>query len=101
MPEATADEDVLIGLRRAWPAALIMNPVVPTGPEQTDRAAADHWLGPGAELISSGHGFIASPDLVERLRTGLPIAPADEPAYHQGGDAGHPADPAYRHTAAA
>lgn len=86
--ETTAGEDVLIGLRRAWPGTLIMNPVPPMGPKQTGRAEADHWLGLGAELISFGRGFLANPDLVERLRTGLPIAPVDEATYCQGGDAG-------------
>ncbi|MBB5807822.1 N-ethylmaleimide reductase [Saccharothrix ecbatanensis] len=97
--EATADEEVLIGLRRAWPGALIMNPVVPMGPKQTDRTAADHWLGLGADLISFGRAFISNPDLVERLRTGVPIAPVDPDTYYQGGDAGYLTYPAYQHTA--
>ncbi|KOX29382.1 1,2-oxophytodienoate reductase [Saccharothrix sp. NRRL B-16348] len=97
--EATADEDVLIGLRRAWPGILIMNPVVPMGPKQTDRSTADHWLDLGAELISFGRAFVANPDLVERLRTGVPIAPVDPGTYYQGGDAGYLTYPAYQYTA--
>ncbi|MEU5087721.1 alkene reductase [Streptomyces sp. NPDC021356] len=99
--EATVGEDVLVGLRRTWPGTLIMNPVLPMGPKQTGRAEADHWLGLGAELISFGRGFIANPDLVERLRTGVPLAPVDEATYYQGGDAGYLTYPAYRyaHTA--
>ncbi|MCC8245211.1 alkene reductase [Saccharothrix luteola] len=97
--EATADEEVLIGLRRAWPGTLVMNPVVPMGPKQTDRAAADHWLGLGAELISFGRAFIANPDLVERLRATLPIAPVDADTYYQGGDAGYLTYSTYQHTA--
>ncbi|WP_328360029.1 alkene reductase [Streptomyces sp. NBC_00445] len=97
--EATADEDVLVALRRAWPGTLIMNPVLPMGPKQTGRAEADHWLGLGAELISFGRAFIANPDLVERLRTGLPIAPVDEATFYQGGDSGYLTYPAYQHTA--
>ncbi|QQQ77304.1 alkene reductase [Saccharothrix sp. 6-C] len=97
--EATADEEVLIGLRRAWPGALVVNPVVPMGPRRTDRAAADRWLGLGAELISFGRAFVANPDLVERLRAGLPLASADTATYYQGGDAGYLTYPAYRHTA--
>ncbi|WP_399880858.1 alkene reductase [Streptomyces sp. BBFR51] len=96
--EATADEEVLIGLRRAWPGALIMNPVLPMGPKQAGRQDADHWLGLGADLISFGRGFIANPDLVERLRTGLPVAPVDEATYYQGGDAGYLTYSAYQHT---
>ncbi|WP_328558591.1 alkene reductase [Streptomyces coelicoflavus] len=97
--EATADEEVLVALRRAWPGALVMNPVLPMGPKQTGREDADHWLGLGADLISFGRGFIANPDLVERLRTGLPLAPVDEATYYQGGDAGYLTYPAYQHTA--
>ncbi len=97
--EATVDDDVLIGLRRAWPGTLIMNPVLPLGPKQTGRAEADRWLGLGAELISFGRGFLANPDLVERLRTGLPIAPTDEATYYAGGDAGYLTYPAYQYTA--
>jgi N-ethylmaleimide reductase len=97
--EATADEDLLVALRRLWPGTLVMNPVLPMGPKQTGREDADHWLGLGAELISFGRGFIANPDLVERLRAGLPVAPVDEATYYQGGDAGYLTYPAYQHTA--
>ncbi|GGW46344.1 alkene reductase [Streptomyces griseoloalbus] len=97
--EATAEEEVLIGLRRAWPGTLIMNPVLPMGPKQTGRTEADHWLGLGADLISFGRAFIANPDLVERLRTGLPIAPVDGATYYQGGDAGYLTYAAYQYTA--
>ncbi|MGC0420057.1 alkene reductase [Embleya sp. AB8] len=97
--EATAAEEVLVGLRRAWPGTLIVNPALPMGPKQVDRTAADHWLGLGADLISFGRAFIANPDLVERLRTGLPIAPTDETTYYQGDDAGYLTYPAYQYTA--
>ncbi len=97
--EATADEEVLVALRRAWPGALIMNPVLPMGPKQTDRSDADHWLGLGADLISFGRAFVANPDLVERLRTGVPIAPVDEATYYQGGDAGYLTYPAHQYAA--
>lgn len=97
--EATAGEDVLVGLRKAWPGTLIMNPALPMGPKQTGRGDADHWLGLGADLVSFGRAFIANPDLVERLRTGLPVAPVDEDTYYQGGDAGYLTYPAYAHTA--
>lgn len=97
--EATADEGTLLALRRAWPGTLVMNPVLPMGPRQAGRAEADHWLGLGADLISFGRAFIANPDLVERLRTGLPIAPADESTYFEGGDEGYLTYPAYRHSA--
>ncbi|MEW2069587.1 alkene reductase [Streptomyces sp. NPDC007346] len=95
--EATADDDVLVALRRAWPGTLIMNPVVPMGPKRGGRPDADRWLGLGADLVSFGRAFIANPDLVERLRGGLPIAPDDEATYYQGGDAGYVTYPAYQH----
>lgn len=93
--EATVAEEVLLTLRRAWPGTLIVNPVLPMGPKQTGRDDADHWLGLGADLISFGRAFLANPDLVERLRTGLPIAPADEATYFQGGDEGYLTYPPY------
>ncbi|MFD5508414.1 alkene reductase [Streptomyces sp. NPDC127051] len=96
--EATIDEDVLLGLRRTWPGTLIVNPTLPMGPKQTGRTEADHWLGLGADLISFGRAYIANPDLVERLRLGLPLAPVDEATFYQGGDAGYLTYPAYRHT---
>lgn len=95
--EATTDEEVLVALRRAWPGTLVMNPVFPLGPKQTGRDDADHWLALGADLISFGRAFIANPDLVERLRGGLPIAPVDEATYYQGGDAGYLTYPAYQY----
>ncbi|MET9790091.1 alkene reductase [Streptomyces canus] len=97
--EATAPEETLLDLRRVWPGVLVMNPVLPMGAKQAGRSEADHWLGLGAELISFGRAFIANPDLVERLRTDLPIAPADEATYFQGGDNGYLTYPAYQYTA--
>ena len=97
--EATIDEETLVALRRTWPGTLVMNPVLPMGPKQAGRTDADHWLGLGADLISFGRAFIANPDLVERLRTGLPIAPADEATYFEGGDNGYLTYSAYQHSA--
>lgn len=95
--EATFDEDVLVGLRRAWPGTLIVNPVFPMGPQQADRTAAEHWLALGADLISFGRAFIANPDLVERLRQNLPIAEHDQETWYAGGDAGYLTYHAYQH----
>ncbi|MFJ4369180.1 alkene reductase [Streptomyces chartreusis] len=97
--EATIDEETLVALRRTWPGTLVMNPVLPMGPKQAGRTDADHWLGLGADLISFGRAFIANPDLVERLRTDLPIAPADEATYFEGGDNGYLTYSAYQHSA--
>jgi N-ethylmaleimide reductase len=97
--EATAEEELLLDLRRAWPGTLIVNPVLPMGPKQTGRDDADHWLALGGDLISFGRAFIANPDLVERLRRALPIAPVDEATYYQGGDLGYLTYPAHQYAA--
>ncbi|GAA3121080.1 hypothetical protein GCM10020254_80400 [Streptomyces goshikiensis] len=97
--EATAEEATLVALRRAWPGTLVMNPVFPMGAKQTGRDDADHWLGLGADLISFGRAFLANPDLVERLRGGIPLTPVDEATYFQGGDAGFLTYPAHQYAA--
>jgi N-ethylmaleimide reductase len=97
--EATTDEDTLLELRKNWDGTLIVSPTVPMGPRRTDRDHADHWLALGADLISFGRAFIGNPDLVERLRAGLPLVEDDQDTWYQGGDAGYLDYPAYRHTA--
>ncbi|MFE2527983.1 alkene reductase [Streptomyces sp. NPDC059382] len=97
--EATSDEATLVALRRAWQGTLVMNPVLPMGAKQTGREDADHWLGLGADLISFGRAFLANPDLVERLRGGLPLAPVDEATYFQGGDTGYLTYPTHQYAA--
>ncbi|MFD4442313.1 alkene reductase [Nocardia sp. NPDC058519] len=97
--EATTDHEVLLKLRRTWPGTLIMNPVLPMGPKQTGLTEAEHWLELGADLISFGRAFLANPDLVERLRNHLPLAPADESTYYQGGDNGYLTYPAHQYAA--
>jgi N-ethylmaleimide reductase len=97
--EATTDDETLLDLRRAWPGTLVMNPVHPSGPKPAGPADAERWLGLGADLISFGRAFLANPDLVERLRNALPINPADENTYFQGGDRGYLTYPAYRYPA--
>ncbi|MFE3859951.1 alkene reductase [Streptomyces goshikiensis] len=97
--EATAEEAALVALRRAWPGTLVVNPVFPMGAKQTGRDDADHWLGLGADLISFGRAFLANPDLVERLRGGLPLTPVDEATYFQGGDTGFLTYPAHQYAA--
>lgn len=104
--EATTDEDTMLALRRRWTGALVVNPSSwlqrggdGFGPEPTGRRSADHWLGLGADLISFGRAFVANPDLVERLRLGLPLAEADPATFYGGGAAGLVDHPTYRHTA--
>ncbi|WP_245670797.1 hypothetical protein [Nocardia flavorosea] len=97
--EATIDDEVLLDLRRAWPGTLIMNPVHPSSPTPTGPADAGRRLHAGADLISFGRAFLANPDLVERLRNALPLTPADEETYFQGGNSGYLTYPAYQYTA--
>ena len=100
---ATTDEDTLVSLRRSWTGALMVNPSSwlqrsgeSYGPAPTDRESADHWLGLGADLISFGRAFIANPDLVERLRLGLPLAEADPATFYGGGERGYLDQSPYR-----
>lgn len=79
---------------------MIVNPSNPMGATRTDRKAADHWLDLGADVISFGRAFLANPDLVERLRSDLPLDEADEATYYTGGDKGYLDYSAYRHQAA-
>ncbi|MET7641034.1 alkene reductase [Streptomyces sp. NPDC005438] len=97
--EATTEDEVLDSLRAAWPGTLVMNPTDPTGPRWTERADADRWLARGADLVSFGRAYLANPDLVERLRLGLPLAGAETETYFQGGDRGYLTYPAYQHVA--
>ncbi|MGW7364886.1 alkene reductase [Streptomyces sp. NPDC054841] len=85
----TAEDDVLIGLRKAWPGAFIVNPGGQIGPKPTDKALGEHWLALGADLISYGRAYLANPDLVERLRLGLPLRESNQETWYQGGDTGY------------
>jgi len=42
-----------------------------------------------ADLIAFGRPWISNPDLVERLRAGAPLAPADETTFYGGGEHGY------------
>ncbi|MGW2250662.1 hypothetical protein ACWCXH_10720 [Kitasatospora sp. NPDC001660] len=57
-------------------------------PEDGGRAGADRLLAAGADLISFGHGFLADPDPVERLRTGAPLSPVRDGLMYTGGAEG-------------
>jgi 2,4-dienoyl-CoA reductase-like NADH-dependent reductase (Old Yellow Enzyme family) len=51
-----------------------------------DRAAEEHWLGLGADVISFGRAFLGNPDLVERFRADLPLEQGDKATFYVGGD---------------
>ncbi|MBS7707834.1 alkene reductase [Chelatococcus asaccharovorans] len=55
-----------------------------------DRARADATLKNGcADLIAFGRPFISNPDLVERMRDGIPAAPWDRSTFYTRGEKGY------------
>jgi len=54
-----------------------------------DAALADRALAHGADLVAFGRPYIANPDLVERLRDGVPLAQGDRTTYYGGGAQGY------------
>ncbi len=60
-----------------------------------DRALADAALDQGADLVAFGRPFIGNPDLVRRLRDGLPWAEPDRRTFYGGGDVGYIDYPAW------
>ncbi len=72
---ADPDLPLFADLRRAWPGTLIANPALSHEEVAADggRLRAERLLAGGADLVALGRGFLANPDLVERLRTGAPL----------------------------
>jgi len=71
--------------RRYWPGTLIANF---GSPDPHDPAEDEAVLRDGrADAVSFGRHALANPDLVERLRSGAPLNPADRATFY-GGDAG-------------
>ncbi|WP_285564078.1 alkene reductase [Streptomyces sp. RTGN2] len=74
---ADPDQPLFSTIRKEWPGTLIANPAL----SREDLAAdggmrrGERLLAEGADLIALGRGFLANPDLVERLRTGAPLNP--------------------------
>ncbi|MFG2982585.1 alkene reductase [Streptomyces sp. NPDC048258] len=62
-------------IRKAWPGTLIANPVLSREEVAADggKRRGERLLAEGADLVALGRGFLANPDLVERLRTGAPL----------------------------
>jgi N-ethylmaleimide reductase len=54
-----------------------------------DAALADKALAHGADLVAFGRPYIANPDLVERVRGGVPFAQGDRATYYGGGARGY------------
>lgn len=78
-PDGAFDTDMLV---RHFDGAAMLNHgftrELATAALQDDRA----------DMIAFGRAFIANPDLVERLRTGAPLAEADRRAWYGGGAKG-------------
>ncbi|MBY4105903.1 alkene reductase, partial [Rhodococcus fascians] len=78
------DDALLATLRELWPTTLILNRA---GSEVSARTAD---LASGtADLISFGSLALANPDLVERLRAGVPLNAPDPATFYQGGATGY------------
>ncbi|MCP2251067.1 alkene reductase [Lentzea aerocolonigenes] len=93
---ATADDEVLMALRKAWPTAFILNPGGQIGPHESTREQGERWLANGADLISYGRAYLGNPDLVERFRLGLPLVSTDRETWFQT-EAGYVDYPSYQH----
>ncbi|MFD9416676.1 alkene reductase [Streptomyces goshikiensis] len=72
---ADPDRTDFAQIRRDWPGTLIANPALSREEVAADggKRRGERLLAAGAELVALGRGFLANPDLVERLRTGTPL----------------------------
>jgi N-ethylmaleimide reductase len=88
---ANAQQDsapVAAQYRPLYPAILIASGGMELG-------QAEEILASGtADLVAFGAAFVANPDLVARLRQGLPLAVAQRDTFYQGGEAGYTTYPA-------
>ncbi|GLZ76740.1 alkene reductase [Actinorhabdospora filicis] len=85
-----AGDPVFARIRRDWTGVLIANPDLGKAlPADGGLAAAEGLLDEGADLIALGRAFIANPDLVERLREGLPLNPLREEFMYEGAAEGY------------
>jgi 2,4-dienoyl-CoA reductase-like NADH-dependent reductase (Old Yellow Enzyme family) len=81
------DTDFHEKLRKQWDGAVIFNSGF-TGP--SDLATAQESVDAGAtDLFCIGRGFLANPDLVERLRTGADLNVPDLETFYTGGAKGY------------
>lgn len=81
--DAPAEEELARVARRYFSGALLRNGGF------ADAAAAEAALRAGADAIVFGRPFIANPDLVERLRSGAPLAAYDASRLYGGGAEGY------------
>jgi N-ethylmaleimide reductase len=83
----TPELDALDLVRRYWRGAIIAN-------NNLDRARAEALLADGVDAVSFGRPFVANPDLVERLRRGVPLARPDRATFYTGEERGYTDYPA-------
>jgi N-ethylmaleimide reductase len=62
--------------------------VILSGGYDLDRAETDLQSG-AADLVAYGRPFISNPDLVERMKGGLPLAEADQSTFYSPGPSGY------------
>lgn len=87
--ENPAPEVDVVGLARD----AYKGPIIAAG--QYNRATAEAELARGVcDVVAFGRPFVASPDLVRRLREGLPLAPLRADLLYQGGQDGYADYPA-------
>lgn len=81
------DTDFHEALRKQWDGTIIFNTGF-TGP--SDLATAQEAVDTGVtDLFCIGRGFLANPDLVERLRTGAELNEPDMETFYSGGAKGY------------
>ncbi|WP_367140318.1 MULTISPECIES: alkene reductase [Streptomyces] len=90
---ADPDQPLYRRIRDDWSGVLMANPDLRrsgTLPADAGRSAGERLLASGADLIALGRGFIANPDLVERLRADAPLNPIrEEYSMYVGGETGY------------
>lgn len=86
---ATGDTQFDQWVRDQWPGTLMVTPRGSGHQDLLKPTATAQWLERGADLISLGRAFIANPDLVSRLRSGLPLAQTLETGVYGGDDHGY------------
>ncbi|RYY70701.1 MAG: alkene reductase, partial [Comamonadaceae bacterium] len=59
-----------------------------------DKPLAEQAVADGADLVAFGRPYIANPDLVERLRSGAPLAQPERATLYGGGAKGYTDYPA-------
>ncbi|MBC7656477.1 MAG: alkene reductase, partial [Frankiaceae bacterium] len=82
-------DSTVLGVREAFPGVLIL-----AGGFERDRAEAALADG-SADVVAFARGFIANPDLPERMRLDLPLASFDPTTLYTPGSDGYNDYPAY------